>query len=215
MRGGQTPGWLFAKLTDAPKFAVSGLSRQTFRFDSSSSYHTGRMLKKFRAKVSRSKLEDAGAVVRLPHVSRVDGSDKTRNSGVNKADDSITVGVSETRVAIYDEYDPSVSPKAERDREEDRLWDMAFSRLDDNTKALLDAGQTKKPEDTIEQVKKDIEEKYEEMYEAYKKGGLQIRKRDGSSFNIRGATLRILSTVVKVKPIFSSVASLDPIGHGM
>ncbi|KAJ5995824.1 hypothetical protein N7481_002801 [Penicillium waksmanii] len=168
------------------------------------------MLTKFRAKLSRSKLKDADTVVQRPHhVSRADGSDKTHNSEVNTAHDVLTVSNNETPVAIPDNYDPSVSPEAKRDSEQDRLWDMAFSSLDDDTKALLDPGDTINPEDAIERVKKDIEEKYEE----YKKGGLQIRKRNGSSFNFRDATSRILSAVLKAKPIFSSVASLDPTGH--
>lgn len=170
------------------------------------------MLTKFRAKLSRSKLKDADTVVHRPHdASRADWSDKTRNSEANTADEGIAVSSSEEPVAIPDNYDPSVSPAAKRDREQDRLWDIAFSRLDDDTKALLDAGDTSKPEDAIEQVKKEIEEKYE----AYKKGEMHIRKRNGSSFNFRDATSRILSAVLKAKPVFSSVASLDPTGRGM
>lgn len=172
------------------------------------------MFTKFRVKLSRSKLKDADTVVHRPHhLSRADDSDKTRNSEVNTTDNDITVICSETPVAIPDNYnyDPSVSPEAKRDPEQDRLWDMAFSCLDHDTKALLDAGDTTKPEDAIERVKKDIEEKYEE----YKEGELQIRKRNGSSFNFRDATSRILSAVIQAKPVFSSVASLDTTSRGM
>lgn len=89
------------------------------------------------------------------------------------------------------------------------LWSEAFDNLDSSRKKYLSAkGPT--ATDAIQKVIDDTTAKYE----AWKKGGLRIHRKQGDDINIRDAAENIIAQAMKFREIVTKAVSFDPTKHG-
>ncbi|KAI9833766.1 MAG: hypothetical protein M1819_003499 [Sarea resinae] len=105
------------------------------------------------------------------------------------------------------------APKDDAPRD---LWEVAFEKLDDNSKGILQkqqintSGQPSSATDIVTQVVEQTKKKYDE----YRKGSFKISRRHGKGeINVRDTAKSILSSALDFKGIIDAALKFDPTGH--
>lgn len=98
-------------------------------------------------------------------------------------------------------------PKREEGKR--NLWAIAQDQLDEKSKNLLQH----ESDDSIENVLDSLITETRERYTDYKKGGLEIRKREGGTFHFRDSAKKVIVFTLQTQELIKGAAGFDPTGH--
>ncbi|OJJ42631.1 hypothetical protein ASPZODRAFT_76501 [Penicilliopsis zonata CBS 506.65] len=119
----------------------------------------------------------------------------------------VEADVAHSRPASQATNNKSSEPEHESGKRD--LWEVAEKRLDEETKKWLQVEQAQPIQDVLAGIGNEIKAKYE----AYKKGDLSVRKRDGGSIDMRGSAKKILVFTLQASDLLGGIAASDPTGH--